>query len=371
MNGVRLVFFPTPLLCPFPTRLSYGYSAQQLFHRPAPARVGIRTADESYTAHMSGSNTICTATALLETGMVPMTEPVTKLNLDTAAGLVSVTCECRNGKCVSVEFDNVPSFVFKLDYPVDVPGLGEVKVDIVWSGMMFAVVEAKQLGLEVSSENGGKIVELGERVKRAVQGCGYVPVHPENEGIRGVTNLVVTEEVKEVEVESGGKRKWARNATVVSPGRLDRSVSHHLSSSCVRMGIGSGTSGVLTWSSTSTSFPPRGLCCPTLNDCPFLWATLTDDKSTQPCGTGTSARLAIMHARGQTAVDEPFTHASPIGTEFECRIRGVTKVGEYDAVLPTVKGKGWITSFKQVVLDDSDPFPTGFRVGDAWHVGDT
>lgn len=88
----------------------------------------------------------------------------------------------------------------------------------------------------------------------------------------------------------------------------------------------------------------------------------------QPCGTGSSARLAIMHARGELSVDEPFVHASPIGSEFECTIRGTARVGEYDAVLPTVKGSGWITSFKQIVLDPTDPFPQGFRVGDAWHM---
>ncbi|CAI7647369.1 unnamed protein product [Penicillium glandicola] len=238
-------------------------------------------------APMSGSNTICTATVLLETGMVPMKEPVTHLTLDTAAGLVTVKAECEAGKCKSVAFDNVPAFVFKLDYQVLVPGLGEVSVDIAWGGMIT------------------QLVEIGERIKRAVQDS-YTPVHPENPRIKGVSILEFTEPLVE---EDGCKA--AINTVVVSPGRFDRS----------------------------------------------------------PCGTGTCARLAVLHARGQLAEGEIFKHHSIIGTEFASHIRGTTQVGGYQAVLPTVSGRAWITSFKQVVLDSSDPFPEGFRVGDQWRMG--
>jgi proline racemase len=253
-------------------------------------------------APMSGSNTICTATVLLETGMVPMKEPITVLNLDTAAGLVTVKAECEAGKCKSVEFDNVPAFVFKLDYQVHVPGIGEIAVDIAWGGMMYVLVEAASLGLKVDSQYSTQLVDIGERVKRAVQ-ASYTPVHPENSKIRGVTNIVITEPLTQ---EAGCKA--AVNTVVVSPGRFDRS----------------------------------------------------------PCGTGTCARLAVLHARGQIVENEIFRHRSIIGTEFTSRIRGTTQVGEYQAVLPTVAGRAWITSFKQIVLDSTDPFPEGFRVGDQW-----
>ncbi|KAK7403415.1 hypothetical protein QQX98_010828 [Neonectria punicea] len=255
-------------------------------------------------APMSGSNTICTTTVLLETGMIAMKEPITTLALDTAAGLVQVTAECEAGKCKAVSFDNVPAFVAALDVPIDVPGLGTINVDIAWGGMWYAIVDAATLGVKVENQHGPRLVEIGERVKRAVQ-VQYVPVHPENPSIRGVTNISITEPL-----EDAPDGKTAKNTVVVSPGRFDRS----------------------------------------------------------PCGTGTCARLAVLHARGQLEVGETFRHRSIIGTEFETHIRGTTKVGEYDAVLPTVKGRAWITSYKQIVLDPTDPYPEGFRVGDQWHV---
>lgn len=147
-------------------------------------------------------------------------------------------------------------------------------------------------------------VEIGERIKRAIE-TAYTPVHPENPDIKGFSVIVFTELVR---MEDGCK--IAANVVVVSPGRFDRS----------------------------------------------------------PCGTGTSARLAVMHARGEIQEGEIFKHRSIIGPEFVSRIRGGTKVGNNPAVLPTLKGRAWITSFKQVVLDSTEPFPEGFRVGDQWHM---
>ncbi|KAJ5085765.1 hypothetical protein N7532_010536 [Penicillium argentinense] len=255
-------------------------------------------------APMSGSNTICTTTVLLETGMIPMKEPITEVTLDTAAGLVKVIAECEAGKCKSVEFDNVPSFVLELDFKVVVPGIGEVVVDIAYGGMMYVLVDAASLGLAVDNQQSRQLVEVGERIKRATE-AAYVPIHPENPGITGFSVIAFTEPLKK---EDGCQ--VAANAVVVSPGRFDRS----------------------------------------------------------PCGTGTSARLAVLHARGEIKEGEIFKHRSIIGTEFVSRIRGLTTVGKYPAVLPTVKGRAWITSYKQVVLDSTDPFPEGFRVGDQWHI---
>ncbi|KAJ9302422.1 hypothetical protein DTO217A2_7415 [Paecilomyces variotii] len=256
---------------------------------------------------MSGGNTICTATVLLETGMVPMKEPITEMLLDTAAGPVGITAECENGKCRAVAFDNVPAFVFALDYKVRVPGLGMISVDIAWGGMIYVVVDAASVGLRINNRNGPKLIDIGERIKQAVQNA-YTPVHPENPGIRGVSILEFTEPLRQ---EPSGE-KVAVNTVVVAPGRFDR--------------------------------------C--------------------PCGTGSCARMAILHARGQLEVGEKFQHRSIIGSSFECHIRGTTKVGEYDAILPSVKGSAWVTGYKQMFLDSTDPFPLGFRVGDQWHMSD-
>lgn len=271
------------------------------------ATLGFLIMESEEYAHMSGSNTICVSTVLLETGMIPMVEPITTFNLDTAAGLVGIKAECEAGKCKSVEFANAPSFVDRLDLEVEVPGLGKVSVDIAWGGMWYAFADAKSCGLTITNADGARLVEIGQRIKRAVQRA-YVPVHPENPGIKGVTQLGWTDPLVD---SPDGRGKVAVNTVVVSPGRFDRS----------------------------------------------------------PCGTGTCARLAIMHARGLLKVGETFIHKSIIGTEFVNHITGTTKVGDRDAVLTTVKGRAWITGTRQVMLDPTDPFPQGFRVGDQWHVG--
>lgn len=108
---------------------------------------------------MSGGNTISTATVLLDTGMVKMTEPVTRLSLDTPAGLVTVTADCEDGKCKTIAFDNVPAFVYKLNLPVHVPGLGVVSVDIAWGEMHYAIVDARSAGLEIYNANGPKLID--------------------------------------------------------------------------------------------------------------------------------------------------------------------------------------------------------------------
>ncbi|OJJ42174.1 hypothetical protein ASPZODRAFT_77508 [Penicilliopsis zonata CBS 506.65] len=254
---------------------------------------------------MSGENTICTSTVLLETGMIKMKEPITKVQLDSAAGLVGITAECENGKCKSISFDNVPAFVFALDHKVDVPGLGSVSVDIAWGGMIYAIMDVSQVGLRISNEHGPKLIEISEKIKQALRRT-YNPVHPENPDIKGVANF---EFIEPVERGVDGKLT-AVNTVVVSPGRLDR--------------------------------------C--------------------PCGTGSCARMAVMHARGELNVREVFEHKSIIGSSFECHITGTTRVGEYNAVYPTVKGSAWVTGYKHTILHPTDPFPTGFRVGDQWHM---
>ena len=256
-------------------------------------------------APMSGSNTICVTTVLLESGMLEMKEPVSSVVLDTAAGVVRVRAECEAGKVRSVEFDNVPAFVQELGLKVDVTGLGVVEVDVAWGGMYFVLVDTEKLGLGIGVENrhGRRLVELGQRIFKRVKQV-YVPVHPANGQIRGVSAIEFTGPV--VEEQDGSLASV--NTVVVSPGRFDRS----------------------------------------------------------PCGTGTSARMAVLHAKGLLEVGQRFTHRSIVGTQFQCSILGTTKVGDHEAILPRVKGRAWITGYRQVLVDNGDPFPVGFRVGDVW-----
>ena len=251
---------------------------------------------------MSGTNTICTVTVLLETGILPMQEPETTLTLEAPGGLIRVTATCRNGKCERVTLRNVPGFVFHLDRPVEVPGLGTVTIDVAYGGMIYVLADAKSLGFDIVPSEARDLVDVGERIKKAA--AEQLPVsHPENPEIHTINQTLFAGPLR---VENGVKT--ARNTVIVSPGRHDRS----------------------------------------------------------PCGTGTSARLAVMHARGLIGVGETFVHESIIGTTFTGRILETLEVGGRPAVRPEISGRAWITALHQYVLDPSDPFPTGYRLGDMW-----
>lgn len=252
---------------------------------------------------MSGTNTISTVTALLETGILPMTEPETRLRLETPGGIIEVIAECKSGKCVRVQFDNVPCFVVGLGYELDVPGIGKVDADVAYGGMFYAIVDAQSVGLRVEPKFARDLVAIGERIKAAASEQVQA-VHPENAGIHTVNQTLFTEPL--TRLEDG--RLTARNTVVVSPGRLDRS----------------------------------------------------------PCGTGTSARLAVMYQRGEIGLNEDFLHESIIGTQFVGRIRSEVALAGTRGIAPSISGRGWITGFHTHVLDPSDPLPTGYRLNDTW-----
>src|SRR5215472_513380 len=111
---------------------------------------------------MSGTNTICVVTVLIETGMVPVVEPVTRLKLDTPAGLISVDAEVCDGKVKKVTFRNVPAFAAHLDAAVEVQGLGAVTVDVAYGGMFYVIADAASLGLRLSTDEARDIVRVAE-----------------------------------------------------------------------------------------------------------------------------------------------------------------------------------------------------------------
>ena len=261
---------------------------------------------------MSGTNTICVVTVLLETGILPAVEPVTKLALDTPAGLVRVEAEVRNGKVTRVAFENVPAFAVHLDTPVEVRSLGTVKVDVAYGGMFYVIADAAALGFRLTPDEGRDLVRVAEMIKAATR--EQLPVvHPENPGIEGVT-------IAELSGPPHDPKSHARNAVVVSTGTLD-------------------------WSR------------------PESWTGCLDRS---PCGTGTCARMATLHARGKLPLGLDFVHEGILGTVFTGRLICETRVGPYDAVVPTLAGEAWITGFANYVLDPTDPFPEGFTVGDIW-----
>lgn len=261
---------------------------------------------------MSGTNTICTVTVLLETGMLPMREPITELTLEAPAGLIRVRAECHDGKVTAVTFRNVPAFAAHLDAPVEVPGIGTVAVDVAWGGMWYVIAEAERFGLRLTPDEGRDIVRITERVKAAAREQLAV-VHPEQPEFAGVT-------IGQLSGPPARPDAHRRDVVTVSTGELD-------------------------W------------------DRPSSWTGVIDRS---PCGTGTCAKMATLHAKGRLGLDEPFVHEGILGTVFTGRLVEETMVGPYRAVVPELTGSAWITGFASYVVDPSDPFPDGFTVGDLW-----
>lgn len=163
---------------------------------------------------MSGSNTICVVTALLETGSVAMTEPHTDVVLETAAGLVRARAHCADGRCERVTFEGVPSFVETLDRQLDVPGVGTISVDVAYGGCYYVLVRAEDLKLTLDRASARAVVEAAALVSVAARGEIQVrhPLYPEIDFISYV--MVIGDDDP-----AGGN---LRGATVLS-GRVDRS----------------------------------------------------------------------------------------------------------------------------------------------------
>jgi len=249
---------------------------------------------------MSGSNTMCVVTVLLETGMVEMHEPETTLRLEAPAGVVEVTARCANGKCESVELTNVPCFAEHVDAPLEVDGLGTLMVDVAFGGMWYAIADAHALGFTLEPSEARELSAVGERIRAAAREQ-FACVHPENSEIAGVSIVQIAEPWQ-------GVGEVSKNAVVVAPGRLDRSAT----------------------------------------------------------GTGLSARMAALHARGELHTGDTMSHASVIGSTFDGRVVSETTVGSRAAIVPAIRGSAWITGITQVLVDPTDPFPEGYLLSDTW-----
>jgi proline racemase len=275
-------------------------SANLVFASTHPeAHAGFVICQADRTHAMSGSNTICVVTALLETGAVAMQEPVTEVVLETAAGLVRTKAHCRDGRCERVTLDATPSFVESLDLPLDVPGYGRISVDVAYGGCYYVLVRSEALGLKLRATEARSIVNAAEAVYEAA--VRQITVrHPEIPEIDFISYVMV---IGDDDPAAGS----LRGATVLS-GRVDRS----------------------------------------------------------PCGTGNSARLACLHARGQAQVGSAFTARSLIDSEFHVELVGETTVAGRPAVLPRITGRGWVFGTRITAVDPTDPYPLGFVLSDVW-----
>ena len=254
------------------------------------------------TPPMSGSNSICVATVLVETGIVTVTEPETLLILEAPGGLVEARVSVHNGRAERVTIRNLPSFADRLDAVLEVPGLGTLRVDTSYGGDSFVIADSGALGFALTPDEARDIAETGIRITKAAnQQLGFT--HPENPDWNHISFCQIA---APIEMRDG--IACGRNAVAIRPAKIDRS----------------------------------------------------------PCGTGCSARLAVLHSHGQLKVGDRFTGISLIGSEFHCTIAAETSVAARPAIIPTLAGRAWITGTHQHMLDPTDPWPGGYRLSDTW-----
>lgn len=243
---------------------------------------------------MCGHDTIGVGTLLVETGMVEVTEPFTKINLDTPAGIIRLTVRVEGGKAKSVSFANAPAFVAAHKKTVQTKEYGEIQVDVSYGGNFYAIIPASCVGLDICTENYDKLIAAANTIKPYINTQLEI-VHPTKPFIRGVSHIQFVGPPK----TPGG---YSQNCVVCTPGGIDRS----------------------------------------------------------PCGTGTSARCALLYRDGLIGLNQPFVHESIIQSVFSCQAIEETTVGGIPAIIPEVTGAGYIMGMSTYFLDPQDPFPKGF-----------
>ncbi len=266
------------------------------------AQMGWIIMEPEDTPPMSGSNSICVATVLLDAGILPMTEPETRLTLEAPGGLVEIVAQCRDGKAERITVTNVPSFADKLQVPLEVEGIGTLTVDTAYGGDSFVIVDAPSLGFSVTPDEARELAETGIRITRAAnEQLGFA--HPTN---ADWTHFSFCQIAMPVEHRDG--LLTAANAVAIQPGKIDRS----------------------------------------------------------PTGTGASARMAVMRAKGEMQVGDRYLARSIIGSEFLGRIEADTTLGGRPAIIPSISGRAWISGTRIDMLDPADPWPAGYRLSDTW-----
>ncbi|GED33555.1 4-hydroxyproline epimerase [Brevibacillus centrosporus] len=243
---------------------------------------------------MCGHDTIGLCTTLVETGMIPVIEPITRVKLDTPAGLVEVEIQVEEGKAREVSFRNIPAFLYKQDVTVEVEGLGQVTCDIAYGGNFYAITDARKLGLELTPAHASTIVDTAVRIRKAINHTLEV-VHPDKPFIRGLTHV-------EFYTAPSHPKADVKNTVVVPPGGIDRS----------------------------------------------------------PCGTGTSAKLATLFAKGEIGLDESFVHESIVGSLFTGKVLEVTEDGGLSAVVTQIAGSAWLMGKHTIFYHPEDELATGF-----------
>lgn len=266
------------------------------------AQMGFIIMEPEDSPPMSGSNSICVATVLLDAGILPMTEPVTELTLEAPGGLVRVRAECRGGKAERITVRNLPSFADRIGATVEVDGLGTLTVDTAYGGDSFVIVDAAALGFAIREDEAYDIARLGVRITAAANDqLGFS--HPEQTDWDHISFCLFAGPLGATE-----NGFCTSSAVAIRPGKIDRS----------------------------------------------------------PTGTAVSARMALLHAQGKMRNGQTLVARSIIGSEFSGRIAGLADVAGRPAIVPEITGRAWITGTHQHMLDPADPWPEGYRLSDTW-----
>ncbi len=266
------------------------------------AHMGFIIMEPEDTPPMSGSNCICVATVLLDTGIIAMVEPVTHLKLEAPGGLIEITAHCSNGKANRITLRNVASFADRIQVPLELAGHGTILVDTAYGGDSFVLAEAKSFGFQMLPDEARDIAVMGRKIVNAANAqLGFS--HPALPGWNHFSFCFMTGPLERVEGILS-----SRNACVVKPGKLDRS----------------------------------------------------------PTGTGCSAFMAVLHAKGLLRVGEDFIGRSIIESRFTGHIESETIIGNHKAIIPTISGRAWISGQSTLMLDPGDPWPAGYRISDTW-----
>jgi proline racemase len=263
---------------------------------------------------MSGGNILCFTAAILHAGVVPIDHNnlVTVVKVDTPAGLVVARATCRDGIVESVAVENVPSFATHLDTKIDVPGIGELIVDVAYGGMFYLIVSADQLGLKITPENAADICEVGERIRAAA--------------------------VKQIAVDNPASKGMSVIDAVMIYDRPHSPENHGRSAVVMPM-----LPGAPTFATGANALIDR---C--------------------PCGTGTSAQIAALYAKGQLKLGEDFRQESIIDEVYIARPVREIDVNAKPGIVPELIGTAHVIAESVIHISDRDPLRYGFKVGDMW-----
>lgn len=247
---------------------------------------------------MCGHDTIGLCTALVETGTVNVTQPVTRINLETPNGMIYADVEVQEGKAKSVTFENAPCFAFGTDMTIEFEG-NTIKFDVGYGGNFYAIIPASDVGLVIAPENYHAIIEKANKLIKIIN-SQYNIVHPEKNYLKGVTHIQFTNPV-----ERKGNILYSKNAVIYQPGDIDRS----------------------------------------------------------PCGTGTSARSAVLYSKGEFKPGQTLEHRSIIDSLFKVTIAQELEYCGYRAIIPRVTGNAFLTGKHTWLLDPEDDKGFGFTLG--------